>query len=185
MNIPAIAQRKLTAEDLPYLRHFTEPELVSHCEDGAWQNLDAGSMFLLDQFAGYLVNGQRLLRSVSFMPTRGAGGVPTATWNTPATRAHAPSSLHYQGRAFDLMFPANALATAWLTAVRFAKWGGIGAYPRWRPDPGLHLDTRLPSGDEQGRGYRVFWYQRADGSYCYLTDEEDIVDFFGLLQRTS
>ena len=185
MGYPAVRQRPLLDEDWRYLRHFTQGEVAAACEGGAWQNLDAGSLFLLDQFAGYLVGDRRLLPSVQFMPTRTAAGVPTATWNTQATRAHARDSLHYEGRAFDVMFPRSALATAWLTALRFPKWGGVGAYPYWRPDPGLHLDTRTPHEYEQGRGFRVLWWVAEDGKYHYLTSEQDIVAFLALLRVTA
>ena len=182
---PAIAQRRLRLEDFDRIRHFSLAEVAAHCQDGAWGFIDAGSLFLLDQFAGYLVNGHRLIESVQFMPTLTATGVPTATWNAPDTRAHAPNSLHYEGRAFDLMFPKNKLATAWLTAMRFPKFGGVGCYPRWAPDPGLHLDTRFPSDLEQGKGFKVCWWVSEDGRYNYLSSEDDIIAFLGVLRSAA
>lgn len=185
MSAPLIAARGLTADDWRYLRHFTQPEVSAACQDGAWANIDAGSFYLLDEFAGYLVAGQRLVESVAFMPTRTKAGNPTATWNTPDTKAHNPRSLHYQGRAFDLMFPRNALATAWLTAMRFPKFGGVGAYPFWRPDPGLHLDTRITFDEEQGTGFRVLWVCDREGKYNYLNDEAGILRFVEMLREAA
>lgn len=185
---PAIAQRKLRPEDFEKIRHFSLVEVTTHCQDGAWGFIDAGSLFLLDQFAGYLINGHRLIESVQFMPTVTSAGVSTATWNAPDTRAHAPNSMHYEGRAFDVMFPKNKLATAWLTAMRFPKWGGVGAYPFWhvggKREGGLHLDTRLSSDVEQGRGFRVFWWVSQDGVYHYLNDGDDVLSFLAALGST-
>jgi hypothetical protein len=185
MNVPAINQRGLHTDDWRAIRCFTEHEVAAACQDGLWQNIDAGSFYLLDQFASYLVAGRRLITSVQLMPTRTRDGIPTATWNLPDTNAHAGDSMHYRGRAFDVMFPRTALATAWFTALRFPKFGGIGAYPFWRPDPGLHLDTRFASGDEQGRGFRVMWWADADRRYHYLNDEHDILRFLETLQHAS
>ena len=184
-GFPAIAQRKLRREDFEKIRHFSLDEVTAHCQDGAWGFIDAGSLFLLDQFAGYLVSGQRVIESVQFMPTVTNSGVPTATWNAPDTRAHAPNSMHYEGRAFDVMFPKSKLATAWLTAIRFPKWGGVGAYPFWKPDPGLHLDTRLPSDPEQGKGFRVYWWVDEHGRYNYLNTETDVIAFLGALRSAA
>ena len=182
---PAIAQRKLSRSDFSRIRYFSPDEVERCCQSGAWQNIDAGSFYLLDRFAGYAVGEQRLVKAVSFMPTRTREGVPTATWNSPDTRAHSVGSMHYEGRAFDVMFPRDTLATAWLTAMRFPKWGGIGVYPFWRPDPGLHLDTRLPSAAEQGRGFRVLWWVDRDGGYSYLNSESDVLEFFDVLRSAA
>ena len=182
--IPGIGSRSLTDGDWREIKSFTRDEVAAHCEDGAWQNIDAGSLYQLDAFASYLVGTKRLIESVSFMPTRNKDGIPTATWNTPETRAHSEKSMHYRGRAFDLMFPRNKLATAWLTAVRCPKFGGLGAYP-WRPDPGLHVDTRWVGDEEGGRGFRVFWYVNRGGDYIYLNSETEILDFLDFLREAA
>lgn len=179
---PAVGQRGLLAQDWRAIRHFSVEEVAAACEQGAWWNIDAGSLYQLDVFAGYAVDAERLVAAVTFMPTRTAAGIPTATWNRPETKAHSPGSLHERGRAFDLLFPRSTLATAWFTAVRFPKWGGVGAYPFWRPDPGLHLDTRWAGDAEQGAGFRVMWWVDSAGMYHYLNAEDDIREFLGALK---
>ena len=183
--VPAIGQRALIDEDWRAIRYFGQAEVTSACEDGAWSQVDAGSLYLLDQFAGYLVNGQRLITSIAFLPTLNRLGQPTAIWNSPDSNSHEPNSMHYRGRAFDVMFPKNALAAAWFTAMRFAKFGGVGAYPFWKPDPGLHLDTRLTGAEEQGRGFKVCWWRKADGSYSYLNSERDVLEFLAALRQAT
>lgn len=185
-----IGERGIVASDWAQITRFSREEVTRRCQDGDWEKIDAGSFYALDRFAGYLgADGQRLVQSVQFMPRMIAkgprAGQPAATWNTPDSEAHSPDSWHYGGRAFDLMFPRNALATAWLTALRFPGWGGIGAYPFWRPDPGLHLDTRPVALAEQGAGFRVLWWVTADGKYRYLDAETDIAEFFVALRAAA
>jgi len=182
---PAIRARGLSEGDWKELWCFKKDEVAAACQDGAWQKIDAGSFYLLDDFANYLVGGKRLISQVQFLPTRTKTGIPTATWNAEETKAHAADSLHYRGQAFDLMFPKNALATAWLTALRFGRWGGIGAYPFWKPDPGLHLDTRWVGASEEGVGFRVLWWVTREGKYRYLNSEEDIMEFLGALKEAA
>lgn len=184
MTTPAPGVRGLCEADWQEVKHFSKDETIQACQDGRWQQIDAGSFYLLDQFAGHLVQGRRLIEAVQFMPTKTSSGISTATWNLPSSDAHERNSWHYRGRAFDLMFPRTKLATAWLTAVRFPKWGGIGAYPFWRPDPGLHLDSRGVGDLEQGVGFRVLWWVTRAGQYQYLNSEEDIYTFLGVLRET-
>lgn len=184
--IAPIGERGTLRDDFTAFKHFSQSEVSAACEGGEWWRLDAGSLLALDTFAGYLVNGVRLIPSVAFMPTRTASGIPTATWNRPETNAHSADSWHYKGRAFDVMFPKSALATAWLTALRFPAWGGVGAYPFWhvggRTEGGLHLDTRSVHAEEGGRGFKVLWWVDQDRTYRYLTTEQDIREFLTVLR---
>lgn len=186
---PAIGARGLIEADWRHLKSFSLGEVTRACQGGQWEKIDAGSLLTLDRFAGYVTRTGRLVEAVEFMPRKilsgPFAGEPTATWNTPATAAHDGKSWHYKGRAFDVMFPRNRLATAWLTAMRFPEWGGIGVYPFWRPDPGLHLDTRPVGLQEQGVGFRVLWYVTEAGTYQYLNDEADILAFLGALERAA
>jgi len=164
---------KMIESDWKKIKHFTKSEVAAACQRGLWQNIDAGSLYALDAFAGYAPEGTRLLPSVIFSPYKsGPRQIPTATWNTPDTKTHEPNSLHYAGRAFDLMFPSCSLHTAWVTALRFTVWGGVGLYPFWST-PGLHLDTRDAVG-----GQRVLWWVDKAGTYRYLRTEADIASMF-------
>lgn len=62
---------------------------------------------------------------------------------------HVDKSLHYEGKAVDIVFPKNSvdlLFDAWFLALRMDKFKGIGLYPRWMCNGkyvgGLHLDMR-------------------------------------------
>lgn len=184
----AIGERGLIDADWRRIKHFSKGEVERACQEGRWDRVDAGSLFALDRFAGYVVRGQRLVQSMEFMPTRirsgPQAGQPSATWNSPNSQAHSGDSWHYKGRAFDVMFPRNKLATAWLTALRFPEWGGVGAYP-WTPDPGLHCDTRPVGLSEQGAGFKVLWYVDGNGAYHYLNDETDILAFLDFLRAAA
>ncbi len=71
--------------------------------------------------------------------------------NDPSEK-HSNTSLHYPGRAIDLVAPGfdGTLLDLFIAATRF--FGGIGVYPDWRYNGrkvgGLHVDDR----DEPG-----FW----------------------------
>lgn len=58
---------------------------------------------------------------------------------------HVADSLHYQGKAVDIICPSLKVLDFYLKAERF-KFGGIGIYPDWRSNGeqvgGLHLDVR-------------------------------------------
>jgi len=61
---------------------------------------------------------------------------------------HVQNSLHYQGKAVDILFPNQhrSLFDCFLIAERF-NFGGIGIYPDWvyngKKIGGLHLDIRI------------------------------------------
>ena len=189
-----IGTRGLVDADWRGIRYFAKGEVARACEDGRWEMVDAGSMYALDRFAGYVTRGgHRLVAAVEFMPTTiRAGpkaGQPSAIWNTPESGAHDATSWHYAlpqrnrwGQAFDLMFPRSKLATAWLTAIRYHEFGAVGAYPFWSPDPGLHCDTRPVGLEEQGPGHKVLWWKNQAGQYAYLATEQDIVEFLAVLR---
>jgi hypothetical protein len=157
---PAPGSRLLHEDDFSRLHWFSQREITQRCEEGRWNQIDAGSLYLLDHYAGVeTAIGTRLIGPVALSPAQTAAGTPTATWNRPETGAHAPDSAHHVGRAFDIM-PRASLALAWLLALRY-PWYGIGAYPFWSPRPGLHLDTRP-------RPWRALWYVDVNGSYHYF-----------------
>jgi len=57
---------------------------------------------------------------------------------------HVEDSQHYLGLAVDVVFPSidkKDLFDIYLAASRFG-FKGIGVYPFWRPQGGLHLDIR-------------------------------------------
>lgn len=61
------------------------------------------------------------------------------------TNGHAIGSMHYVGKAVDIIIPGMNLLEAYLEAERW-PWGGIGVYPHWcyqgKCVGGLHLDIR-------------------------------------------
>lgn len=71
-------------------------------------------------------------------------------------------SQHPLGRAVDCHVPGMPLLDAWLAAEAIPEFRGIGLYPWWRPQAGLHVDTR------EARA-RARWWQDRDGRYQALT----------------
>lgn len=61
---------------------------------------------------------------------------------------HVPNSLHYQGKAVDILFPSSekSLFDCYLIAEKF-NFTGIGLYPDWqfggKRIGGMHLDLRV------------------------------------------
>jgi uncharacterized protein YcbK (DUF882 family) len=78
---------------------------------------------------------------------------------------HSSNSMHYQGKAFDLVIKDRRtqhhlpILDQFLIAVRYF-WTGIGFYPYWNT-PGLHVDTRPMI----LTGRRALWWRDNDGSY--------------------
>lgn len=62
---------------------------------------------------------------------------------------HEKNSLHYQGKAVDIVFPGQPIERLFdlcLSAMRFPEFRGIGLYTQWSYKGvkcgGLHLDVR-------------------------------------------
>lgn len=55
---------------------------------------------------------------------------------------HSPNSLHYKGLACDFHIKGLSLLDQYLIAEKIIGCGGIGLYPQWRPEAGLHIDLR-------------------------------------------
>lgn len=75
---------------------------------------------------------------------------------------HVDGSMHYLGRAADVVFPEvplSGLFDIWIAAQRFVGFRGIGIYPHWQDAEivrgGLHLDNRP--------GNRALWMGVPDG----------------------
>ena len=81
---------------------------------------------------------------------------------------HVNNSMHYHGKAVDIMFPSvtkEDLFDLWIAAQRFPEFRGVGLYPDWNLDGrvlgGMHLDSRP--------GNRALWLgKRSEGGNSYL-----------------
>jgi len=95
-----------------------------------------------------------------------------------ARSGHAKDSYHYKGMAADLMFPDTPLLEAFFAATRFMDFGGIGVYPYWAPDPGLHVDVRPAR-------MRAYWWRDQEGRYIWLHQAKEIRHLFTILETTA
>jgi len=141
-------------------RNFTRKEVERACEQENQADLVAYQLLeALDDFRDYIA------APIIFSPVRGS---------LYATSGHSEKSLHYQGKAADIMFPQTPLLEAFIAATRFIAFGGIGIYPYWKPDAGLHVDIRATR-------MRAYWWRDKRGKYYWLHDANEIRALMPLL----
>jgi len=143
-----------------YYKNFTRDEVVAACEQDNQADLVEHQLLeALDDFR------DELNAPIIFSPARGS---------LFATSGHSEKSYHYQGKAADIMFPQTPLLEAFFSATRFIAFGGIGIYPYWKPDAGLHVDIRPAS-------MRAYWWRDKRGKYYWLHDANEIRALMPLL----
>ena len=88
-------------------------------------------------------------------------GAPIIIKNAYATSGHTSGSMHYEGKAADVMAPSMSLVNFYLAAEKLGLFNGIGIYPFWNGQ-GLHLDLRSKP---------ARWGRNAAGIYVALDDK--------------
>lgn len=117
------------------LRHFQESEF-----QGFWRKMDLDLLKKIDEFRDHWGFPIRV------SPAPGAVGRKTGT----GFHNHLK---HGSVQAIDLFPSRFETPDDWRRAVDIATvigFTGIGIYPKWRPQPGIHLDIGKRPGREPG-----------------------------------
>lgn len=83
------------------------------------------------------------------------------------TKGHT-GRYHSMGMAADICIKGMNAVDQFIAASRFDVFNGIGVYPHWRPQGGLHLDIRPKAGSSDADAR---WLRDRDGVYRPLTWE--------------
>ncbi len=81
------------------------------------------------------------------------------------TKGHG-GRYHPLGMAADVYIKGMNVVDQFIAASRFDVFNGIGVYPHWRPQGGLHLDIRYKTGETEADAR---WIRDRNGIYLPLT----------------
>ena len=114
------------------MRHFTREEFITRAavDFDWWPYMDPEILELVDDFREAL--GYR----VSISPAPGAIGRSAGLSGTR-------HNVERWGQVMALdIFPEKVEPRRWVAVAREVGITGLGFYPDWRPQPGLHIDSR-------------------------------------------
>lgn len=92
-------------------------------------------------------------------------GKPVVILCAYETRGHT-GKYHPLGMAADIYIKGMNVIDQFVAASRFDVFNGIGVYPHWRPQGGLHLDIRPRT---EGNEPDARWLRDRNGVYLPLT----------------